>query len=140
MLLRAGKSVIDSTSLLMKTCTTKRFGEETMDHVLIKEHPEGGWTFDFCFDTIEDAVRASIDVLPDKPVFYAYESEGPVADEVDRVIAAVDREYRHKKERKDSLITLKRRAANAKKAYYLPPDKIRSRWQHVAEAVINTKW
>lgn len=111
-----------------------------MDHVLIKEHPEGGWTFDYCFDTIEDAVRASIDVLPDKPVFYAYGSEGAVVDEVDRVIAAVDREYRHKKERRDSPMARKRRAANAKKAYYFPPDRVISRWQHVADAVMNTKW
>ena len=115
-----------------------------MDHVLIKEHPEGGWTFDFCFDTIEDAVRASIEVLPDKPVFYAYGSDGEIASEIateiERVVDAVDDEFKRKQARKDSLITRKRRAANAKKAYYFPPDKVRSRWQHVAEAVLNTKW
>ena len=51
-----------------------------------------------------------------------------------------DDEFRRRCERRDSTVTKKRRAAAAKKAYYYPPDKTRSRWQHVAEAVVNMKW
>ena len=108
-----------------------------MDHVRIEEHPDGGWCINYSFDSVEDAVRAAVEVLPELPVI---SDDEKVEAEIDKAMVRIDDEFRRRCERRDSTVTKKRRAAAAKKAYYYPPDKTRSRWQHVAEAVVNVKW